>query len=167
MSHSLPNGKIIHIFGPGSLIPLDKHQAVGELLEELVSGERDLTPEQLLDVARPVDSIIHPYFEWDDAAAAHAARLQTARTIINHWRYVVIEEKTQEQSTIRAAMSVIMTDEGGQPRRTYTNSIRTFSDKELRAQTLGDAKRKLKYWRETYKMYREFDPVFVVIDQLE
>lgn len=42
----------------------------------------DLSPEHVVEEARSGDSPLHEFFEWDDTKAAHAHRLQQARTLI-------------------------------------------------------------------------------------
>lgn len=41
-----------------------------------------LTPRAVVDTARDPDHVLHPYFEWDDEAAAEAYRLVQARALI-------------------------------------------------------------------------------------
>lgn len=54
---------------------------VGEITSMLESEER-LTPEDLLEEARPEESPIHNCFEWNDSIAAEQFRLQQARSMI-------------------------------------------------------------------------------------
>jgi len=53
-----------------------------------------LTPEQIVDEARPENSILHSCFEWDDAKAGESWRIEQARELIKRVKIVVeIEEK--------------------------------------------------------------------------
>ena len=53
-----------------------------------------LTPEQIVDEARPEDSILHPCFEWDDSKAAESWRIEQARDLIKRVKIMVeIEDK--------------------------------------------------------------------------
>ena len=54
-----------------------------------------LTPQEIVEAARPEDSILHGCFEWDDGKAAEAWRLEQARELIRRVKIeVVVEERT-------------------------------------------------------------------------
>ena len=61
-----------------------------------------LLAEDVLEAARDPESPLHPYFQWDDSAAAEAYRLSQASELI---RRVKIEVVTQE-TTIRCVKYV-------------------------------------------------------------
>lgn len=74
------------------------HDAVHEL--ERIRKEDGLTGEAVVAAAAPPTNPLHPYFEWDDARAAHRFRIRQAQGLIR-------------------AVSVIKGDEP--PRRIYVN----------------------------------------------
>lgn len=51
-------------------------------------------PEVVVDDARSEASPLHDYFDWDDATAAHARRLDVARKLIGAVRVVIHRGKT-------------------------------------------------------------------------
>ena len=167
-----PQGRTIHTFKQGSPIPQDKHQEVGEVLDKLLQERQELTPYALLDEARGEESTLHSYFDWDDEEAAEKWRVQTARQIINHWEIKVVNISTEEESSIRGAVSVKVSkpekDNGSEPevKRVYVRTVDAFKEQDLREQVIDNARRELTQWRERYKMYQEFDPVFVAIDKV-
>lgn len=48
----------------------------------------EITPEQVVEDARPVDSPLHPYFEWNDSLAAHNWRIEQARRLLQSFELV-------------------------------------------------------------------------------
>jgi len=50
-----------------------------------------VTPDNVVLAARQPDSILHPFFPWNDAVAAHQHRLAIARSLIRTIDYVSIE----------------------------------------------------------------------------
>jgi hypothetical protein len=64
-------------------------QKVGHVLTSLagehhVRDVRVLRPEVVVEAARPVESPLHPLFEWDDSVAAEQWRREQARYICRH-----------------------------------------------------------------------------------
>ncbi len=59
-----------------------------------------LSPDIVVKAAENPDSPLHDYFEWDDAKAAHAHRLQQARQLIRVVQYEFKEDK-HVLSTVR------------------------------------------------------------------
>ena len=76
-----------------------KSKAIRLALEQL---ERDgrLTPERVIEVARPRTSPLHEFFEWDDSEAAKQWRLEQARRMIRGVEVVIMVDK-RELSTVR------------------------------------------------------------------
>ena len=57
-------------------------QVVGERLDKLtIKNEGELKPTQIVDDARPINSPLHKYFEWDDSIAGEKHRKQQARNL--------------------------------------------------------------------------------------
>jgi hypothetical protein len=52
-----------------------------------------LNPRDVLEAARPIDSALHPYFEWDDALAGEAMRLIQAGALIRRVRLKIVKEE--------------------------------------------------------------------------
>jgi hypothetical protein len=51
-------------------------------LERLADSRGRITPARVVENARPVNSLLHDRFEWDDAKAAELHRLDQARVLI-------------------------------------------------------------------------------------
>ena len=67
----------------------------GNELARLTKKHGALTPDVVVEDARPEDAALHPVFEWDDFKAAEAHRRQQARTLIRSVQ-VVRETDTGE-----------------------------------------------------------------------
>ena len=112
--------------------------------------DNKLTPQTVVDEARPVDSPLHPYFEWDDNVAAHHWRLEQARHLIKSvkWRYAEPSEAGETPKTVRAFCSVL-TDEGHH----FVPTPVVADDPMLRKIVLQDMQRE---WRQLFKRYKQF-----------
>lgn len=83
-------------------------QVVGECLATIHENQGRLTAPDVVDTARSEESLLHPYFEWDDSAAANEYRLTQARHLI---RSVVVVQslpspKCSDPVTVRAFIQV-------------------------------------------------------------
>lgn len=65
-----------------------------KVADEIGSGQ--ITPQEVLEKAKDLNSELHKCFEWDDTIAAEKYRLQQARSIIINLVYV--PKKEEEQS---------------------------------------------------------------------
>jgi hypothetical protein len=68
------------------------------ILREIREEQGRLTPQSVVDAARPIDSELHSHFEWDDAIGAEMNRLSQARRLI---RTVRVTHITEEDVPIR------------------------------------------------------------------
>jgi len=84
--------------------------SIDDLSSELEKlDEQDgITPESVVGVASDPNNILHAHFEWDDAKAGHAHRLQQARHLIKR-----VKITTPAGSTTSKYVSVrIVNDQG-------------------------------------------------------
>jgi hypothetical protein len=139
-------------FRPGSHLqpgaPRDA-EIVAKRLEKLRKKNR-LTPEHVLeDAANPL-SPLHPYFEWDDSAAAKEYRLIQARQLI---RSVVVS--FDGQPTINSYVHIAAEEENY-----YERTDVAMVQVDTREYVLRRAHRELMAWQERYAQYEEFAAVF-------
>ena len=105
-------------------------QLIGEYLE---SHELN-TNEKMLDDARKEDSILHPFFDWDDSSAAEKYRIVQANNIRNHLSVEIVYVNGEVQEfdkgfgfvTINQVPQFIPTEQG-------------LNEKETREQLLKSA----------------------------
>jgi hypothetical protein len=59
---------------------------------QTLAANGELSPERVVQEARSGDSPLHEFFEWDDEKAAHAHRIQQARSLIRSVRVEFVTE---------------------------------------------------------------------------
>ncbi|MBX6387319.1 MAG: hypothetical protein IRZ07_30805 [Microbispora sp.] len=134
-------------------------QVVGERLDAIRERDGGIMAEAVVDDARPVDSPLHPAFEWDDSVAAEKYRLDQARYLI---RAVVIQRPDVEEPRPVRAFVVVKESDGNE---VYTSTITALSDEELRRQVLERALRELDAWRRRYDDLAELAEVLAAADR--
>lgn len=79
-----------------TLPKVDKRIRITEEVIQTIAALEDrkgrLQPDDVLEEAESPDSPLHPFFEWDDSAAARAFRLSQARVLITRVKIVVTKE---------------------------------------------------------------------------
>lgn len=83
-------------------------QTIGETLSQIEREEGGITPEAVVEVARPEDSPLHPCFTWDDRVAAEEYRKGEARNLVR----VVRVEVEEQQASVPAFVNVKLVDAG-------------------------------------------------------
>jgi hypothetical protein len=73
-----------------------RRQAIEATLKAMAE-HAPITPERVVEAAAAEDSPLHACFEWDDAKAAAAYRLDQARALIRSVEWVTVIEERQVQ----------------------------------------------------------------------
>ena len=136
-------------------------QVVGSVIEELRKEHGLVTPELVLETARPKASPIHNAFEWDTKVAAEKYRLAQAGYLIRAVYAVPTQDEFKSLTTADRAFYYVKptpTTEG------YTSQFVAMSDDVLRKQVLDRALAELRTWQAKYKHLRELEELFLVID---
>ncbi len=145
-----------YIFRDGS--PYNKEDApqVGAYLEKMFPGQ-DPTPDQVVEIARPKNSPIHKFFDWDNESAAQKYRLQQARRLITS--LVVISPKGK----VQAYHHVYIQE---QDASTYLGSDLILQDQDLSLQVVQKALQELSWFKLKYESYSKyFVTIFRAIDE--
>ena len=130
-------------------------QVIGETLAKLADDAKgELTPKAVVDAARKKTHPLHAHFEWNDALAAEAYRLDQARNLI---RIVRVEDDRTEDGTAPAFVSI--NDGDGRAYRSYENVQRSA---DLQIALLKQAKRDLEGWE---RRYRDLVDVCAIVAQ--
>ena len=141
-------------------------QTVGDTLEALrTENSGALTPDIVVESARPKDSPLHNCFEWDDSIAGEKYRKEQARRIIQCVVTVIRDDNPNPgPQTIRAFTSV-KDDKGC---RYYTTTAYALSDDELKKQVFANLIRDMDTLRRKYDAYKfaEVHSVFKTIDRV-
>ncbi len=135
---------------PGSEFTDDDAAVLGQQFIELAQQE-DLTPEKVVETARPPESPTHRYFEWNDAVAAEKYRLHQA----GHYLRNVCVVPATHRLPIRAEqfITVKASTRQGTHRQAFTMSPAEHARRELLA------------WRSRYHSVTELLPVVELVEE--
>jgi hypothetical protein len=121
-------------------------QRIGEALEAIrVANAGELHPQAVVEGARPPESLLHRYFEWNDQKAADAYRVDQARALIRSIRVIDDDDRS------RPAFVSIRADAGV----AYRSIEDVLSNGDLRDRLLAQAQRDLDAWTARYRELRE------------
>ena len=138
-------------------------QIAGKELEKIEARDGEITPQAVVDEARPEGSALHKIFEWNDEKAAEQYRIHQAKTFI---RCVVVkplpEDKVKEP--VRMFINRNTIDEGQTKTGSYINYRSAFENPDAREVILSNAKHELKIFRQKYYKLKELAAVFEAID---
>lgn len=130
----------------------------GKRLEELNEEKGAVTPQIVVDDARPEEAVLHPCFEWDDPVAAEKYRLVQARHLI---RSVVIQKNITSQEepvSVRAFVSTARTNPiqaETQPVKVYKPLDDVLNNPVSRDALIKTAYKELLEWHNKYLVYSE------------
>lgn len=130
-------------------------------LKELCSTNGTISPELVVEAARPKSSPLHDQFTWDDTEAAQKFRILEAKKLL---RVTVEYLPVPQQEMVRAFVSLgsDRLDRGG-----YRVSATVLSDASLREQLLLDAKREMQMFIKKYKHLEELSDVIAAMSNIE
>lgn len=125
------------------------------LIEELrkLKKEGKLHAEAVVEAARPDDSPLHDYFEWNDDAAAAKFRIVQARELIRTVR--VFYPETKDHRPVFVSLQPDRQDEGG-----YRELRDVLASDALRDELLRTLLGELQAMQERYKVLTEMAPIF-------
>jgi hypothetical protein len=134
-------------------------------LRALAAADGQLTPEGVLDAARPKSSPLHGHFEWDNRKAGEAFRLVQAAALIRRVRVTVRENPEGEGVTVRAFVLVRNEGEGEEDSPAFYMPLgQALASADWREQVLADAKRELATFRRKYAALSAAAKVLEAID---
>lgn len=123
-----------------------------------------LRPEDVVKFARNKRTALHSEFEWDDAKASAAYRLDQARRVIRV-TVDVLPSPHADQEPVRAFVSVV--SDRVKPGGGYRSMADVMTDDDLRRELVNEALGEVKRWRRKYERLRELVPIFRAIDKVE
>lgn len=155
---------MVYQWTTGARIGLDAQMAGEELAR--IAKDNEVTPVEVVEVARPEEAPLHGYFNWIDAEAAELYRQGQARHLLNSLKVVVRREQGEEPGVMKAFVNVLAAprEEGQEPRRVYMTTQAALAGEDTRRQVLEDAMQRIRYWRRTYGEYKEFSEIISAID---
>lgn len=134
-----------------------------EILKQLADQHGSITPELVLDYAKPKDSPLHQFFQWDNTKAAEEYRLVQARQLIRRIKVEYVTEETKTV-TVRAFHCVVPTSDDDQPslRGIYVPIESAISD--YRSQLLDQCRRDMEAFKRKYAALSEVAQVINAMD---
>lgn len=139
-------------------------QVAGERLKEIEERDGSVTPQAVVEDARPEDSILHPVFEWDDEKAAEAYRIHQAGNFIRC--IVVVPEKDDVvKEPVKLFVNVNPTNDGQKKMGAFVNLRYAMENPEARDIVLSNAKHEMLLFKKKYSQLKELSLVFTAIDK--
>lgn len=129
--------------------------------EEIRQNSGKLTPELVVDYARPKESVLHNDFEWRDEVAAEKYRQGQARHMIGAIR--ITSDDTQEP--VRAYVNVTVVAPDKPPVRSYMPMKEVLEHPDLHSQMMADAFRDAQSFKQKYNTLERLKPVMDAIDK--
>lgn len=140
-----------------------KAAKVGQQLERIAKTSGGLTARCVVEDARSKRSPLHPFFEWDDSAAAEKYRQRQARHLIQ--AVEVTYENVPGKPTAPFRAFVNLEHKSGQE-SPYRITVEVLSDIKLRGELLGQALAEAKSWQRRYERLDELADVFRALDDI-
>lgn len=133
---------------------------VGERCEAIEKQNGKVTRKALVDDARAEGAALHKLFEWDDAIAGEKYREHQAGSILSALK-VVVQEKEQEEITVRAFVNVSATQKSE-----YVNVRLAMSEPDKTEVVLHNAMRELEMFERKYSALTQLQPIFAEFKEL-
>lgn len=139
-----------------------KAEDAGREFEQIEAENGFITPQAVVDRARPEDSVMHKLFEWDDSIAAEKYRNQQAGCIIG----ALVVTKSENNYNKRAFVNIVQSPHAPHSKPQYIRVDRAFSDPVSKKIILDNAIAELKRFKEKYATLKELSKVFTIIEEL-
>lgn len=137
-----------------------KAEDAGLIMKKL-EDEGRLTPQDLVDEARPIDSPLHKGFEWDDAKAAENYRRHQASIMIR--AIVVRESEVIENGREDVSVKIFnLPEKGG----SYESLRAILLDSDKAENLLARAKDELRSFRKKYSQLQRLSQLMSAIDEV-
>lgn len=148
-----------------NLYPGVSAEDAGKHIEKIQNEQGAVTCRNLLDSAKPEDSVIHPCYEWDDGVAAEKYRLSQSKDLLANLVRVSVVSENQEPKTYRAFVNVEENKRFGSGK--FLSVDTAMADSEMRQIVLRNALRELMAFQKKYEDLNELEGVFRAISELK
>lgn len=135
-------------------------QKIGQQVEQ-IQRERggNFEAVDLVNEARPKNSVLHDVFEWDDTEAAEQYRIQQARHLLS---VLVVETELPDHEKVTHRVFVSITERG---ETGYSSLAHVMTDEALRRQFLTKLLNQLNAWQEQCKQYQDLAELMTPIKE--
>ena len=118
---------------------------------------KEVTPENVLELAKDESTELHKNFEWDNDIAGTKYRLIQARQIIQH--FVIVQEEKKDAPKIRS-YQVTTTKNTYEPTKLFIQKPDEY------AALLERAKNELEAFKRRYQTLAELEQLFEAIEEI-
>src|SRR3990167_2739467 len=135
---------------------------VRKIANQIYEKNGELVAKDLIDEARPKNSIIHDCFPWDDKQVAEKARLWLANQYIARVRVRFISDSDEQENSQRVFRSVKVSyiDKGEtKERQVYKRIDDIITQEQLRKQVVADLLTRQEYWTQEAKDFAELKSI--------
>ena len=123
-------------------------QAAGEHIEELDKEHGEVTPQILVDDARPETALMHPMYEWRDDIAAEKYRYNQAKKIMSELVICHVEQMNEEpEEPVRAFVSVNRLKE----KASYRPTVLALTEEATAERVIENAREELRALERKYR----------------
>ncbi len=138
-------------------------QEAGAEIESCKNAEGFITPNAVVEKAKPETSVIHSCFEWDDAAAAEQFRLRQAAYLLRNIVTVDVFGNGAEESPepVRAFVNIKSDEERG-----YKTITAVLDNRDEYSYMLECAKGELRAFTKKYAVLKELSGVLSAIQEV-
>lgn len=143
-----------------------KADEAGKEFERIEKENGKVTAENLLESARPENSVMHDCFEWNDTEAAEKYRLLEAKNVINQLVKVAVTEENSGRSKEQRAYVNINPNRGFGSKGDYISIERAMSEEETRKIVLKRALDELIMFQRKYQDFSELSEIFSAIQEI-
>lgn len=138
------------------------HFRTEELRKKL---RREVTPRDVLRDARSTSSPYNKFFCWDDTKAAEAHRVNQARQLLQHLKLIYTDDEGNEVPVRRYVRVMLSTPADKELRSGYVPRQKVLKTDYLRIQVVESARQLLESFKSRFRMFREIEEVYPLIDQ--
>lgn len=149
---------VSYTWAEGSMIKLPA-SSVGKQLEKIAKEHGTVTPEQVIESAKPKNSVLHPHFEWNDKKAGAEFRKSQAGHLIRCIRVISHFDGNEPK---RAFIHVRVK---GSRKGQYHPREEVISRKELADAAIKECVSQLWGIRKRFEEVRALQSVFNAIDE--
>ncbi len=150
--------KVIYKAKTGARIKDADAMVIGPICEDLARLNGVARPEDLLSAARDPEHPAHKFFDWNDASAAEAYRVDQARYLMRS--YTVVLQRSETKQEVRGLQYV--DSKGG-----YVPSSVVFDDTDMTQEVVERAKREATSWYHRHQQLRSLADLAGVFDAIE
>lgn len=145
-----------------------EQQSTAEIIRELAAQNGgQITPELVLNAAKPKTSPLHSFFCWDNTKAANAYRLVQAQALIRRIKVTYLSHESRSVR-VRAYVNIEPETEDGMDAETgiYLPVEDVMSTKSYRDQLLAQAKKDANTFKMKYASLIEVSAIINAIDKI-